>query len=65
VAAGDADEGSAGREFGNYRRGVVIFGLRQDILDDRKVIQNPADNYVAEGCTLVPRVIGVTGNVRF
>ena len=37
----------------------------KNILDDRKVIQSPADNYVAEGYTPVPRVIGVTGNVRF
>ena len=37
----------------------------KNILDDRKVIQSPADNYVAEGYTPVPRIIGVTGNVRF
>jgi outer membrane receptor protein involved in Fe transport len=37
----------------------------KNILDDRKIIQSPADNYVAEGYTPVPRVIGVTGNVRF
>jgi iron complex outermembrane receptor protein len=37
----------------------------KNILDDRKIIQSPADNFVAEGYTPVPRVIGVTGNVRF
>jgi iron complex outermembrane recepter protein len=37
----------------------------KNILDDRKVIQSPADNYVAEGYTPVPRILGVTGNVRF
>jgi hypothetical protein len=37
----------------------------KNILYDRKVIQSPADNYVAEGYTPVPRIIGVTGNVRF
>lgn len=37
----------------------------KNILDDRKVIQSPADNYVAEGYTPVPRIIGVTGDVRF
>jgi outer membrane receptor protein involved in Fe transport len=37
----------------------------KNILDDRKIIQSPADNYVAEGYTPVPRILGVTGNVRF
>jgi outer membrane receptor protein involved in Fe transport len=37
----------------------------KNILDDRKIIQSPADNFVAEGYTPVPRIIGVTGHVRF
>jgi iron complex outermembrane receptor protein len=37
----------------------------KNLLDERKIIQSPADNFVAEGYTPVPRIIGVTGNVRF
>ena len=44
---------------------VTIIGQTPMVLDERKIIQSPADNFVAEGYTPVPRIIGVTGNVRF
>jgi outer membrane receptor protein involved in Fe transport len=37
----------------------------KNLLNEQKIIQSPADNYVAEGYTPVPRIIGVSGNVRF
>ncbi len=37
----------------------------KNLLNEKKIIQSPADNFVAQGYTPVPRIIGVTGNVRF
>jgi hypothetical protein len=31
----------------------------------KKIIQSPADNFVAEGYTPVPRIIGVAGDFHF
>jgi hypothetical protein len=37
----------------------------KNLLDEKKIIQSPADNFVAEGYTPVPRVIGIAGDLRF
>jgi len=37
----------------------------KNLLDEKKIIQSPADNFVAEGYTPVPRIIGIAGDLRF
>jgi iron complex outermembrane receptor protein len=42
---------------------ISIFA--KNVLDDRKIIQRPFDNDVAQGYTPVPRIIGMAANVSF
>lgn len=37
----------------------------KNLFNQKKIIQRPADNFVAEGYTPVPQVIGVTADVHF
>jgi hypothetical protein len=37
----------------------------KNLLDEKKIIQSPADNFVAEGYTPVPRIIGVAADFHF
>ncbi len=37
----------------------------KNLFDERKVIQKPADNFVAEGYTPVPQIFGVSAQVKF
>jgi outer membrane receptor protein involved in Fe transport len=37
----------------------------KNLLDENRIIQSPSDNFVSQGYTPVPRMIGITGNVRF
>lgn len=37
----------------------------KNLLDEKKIIQRPADNFVAEGYTPTPRIIGVEANAHF
>lgn len=37
----------------------------KNLTDTKKIIQRPADNFVAEGYTPVPRIIGVTAQAKF
>jgi len=37
----------------------------KNLFDTKKIIQSPSDNYVAEGYTPTPRIIGVEANTHF
>jgi iron complex outermembrane receptor protein len=37
----------------------------KNLLDKNKIIQSPADNYVAEGYTPVPQIFGISADVKF
>jgi iron complex outermembrane receptor protein len=52
---------SIGIDSGSWQ--VSVFA--KNLLDEKKIIQSPADNFVAEGYTPVPRIIGVAADFRF
>jgi iron complex outermembrane receptor protein len=37
----------------------------KNLLDENKIIQRPADNFVAEGYTPVPQIFGISADVKF
>jgi iron complex outermembrane recepter protein len=52
---------SAGMDSSSWQVSLFV----KNLLNARKVIQSPADNFVALGYTPVPRIIGVAADVRF
>ncbi|MEA3149484.1 MAG: iron complex outerrane recepter protein, partial [Gammaproteobacteria bacterium] len=52
---------SMGIDGGSWQ--ISVFA--KNLLNENKIIQSPADNFVAEGYTPVPRIIGVAGDYRF
>ncbi len=53
--------GSAGVNFGGWEVSLFV----KNLLDANKIIQRPADNFVQEGYTPVPRIIGVAVSAKF
>jgi outer membrane receptor protein involved in Fe transport len=52
---------SAGATVDNWEFSVFV----KNLLNTNKIIQSPADNYVAEGYTPVPRIVGISADVKF
>jgi iron complex outermembrane receptor protein len=52
---------SVGATVDNWEFSIFV----KNLLDEKKVIQRPADNYVAEGYTPVPQIFGIAADVKF
>ncbi|MDB5395837.1 MAG: tonB dependent receptor family protein [Rhodospirillales bacterium] len=53
--------GSIGVDFDNWE--ISLFA--KNLFDTKKIIQSPADNFVAEGYTPTPRIVGAQADVHF
>jgi outer membrane receptor protein involved in Fe transport len=52
---------SVGATVDNWEFSIFV----KNLLDEKKVIQRPADNFVAEGYTPVPQIFGIAADVKF